>query len=64
MNARPEIREVLIAKKIRHWCSVAQSTLFARGYPAPRARKNYWKLCQRYPAIMKKLGLSPTSVYR
>ncbi len=64
MNARPQIREKLIELKIRHWCNVAQCPLLARGCPSARARKNYWRLCARYPAIMKRLGLSESSVYR
>jgi hypothetical protein len=64
MHARPQIREILIARKMRHWCMVAKYPLIDRTCPPARARRNFWKLCQRYPELMRKLGLTPASVYQ
>jgi hypothetical protein len=64
MNARPEIKEKLIAQKMNHWALVAQYPWVDRTCPPPRARKNFWRLCQRHPEIMKRLGLNLLSVYR
>jgi hypothetical protein len=62
MRARPEVRDGLIAFKIRRWKTIALNPLGFDGYSVTRARKNYWRLCTRYPEIMTKLGLSATSV--
>jgi hypothetical protein len=62
MRARPEVRDGLIAFKIRRWRIIALNPLAFDGYSATQARKNYWRLCARYPEIMTKLGLSATSV--
>lgn len=63
MHVRPEFREVLIGKKMQKWCSIARSWPLDRRCPPARARKNYWRLCARYPEIMRRLGLSELSVY-
>jgi hypothetical protein len=62
MRARPEVRDFLIAFKIRRWKTVALNPLAFGKYPVTQARKNYWRLCARHPEIMSKLGLSATSV--
>ena len=63
MNARQEIRQILIAKKLRHWSMVARFPLFDPQCPPSRARKNYWRLYARYPEIAARLGLTELSVY-
>jgi len=63
MNGRREIREKLIETKMLRWCHAAQWYPLDRRHPPARARKNYWRLCARYPEIMRRLGLSETSVY-
>lgn len=50
MNARPQIREILIEKRIRRWCNIARFPLIA-----PK--------CSPSPEIMRKLQLSEVSVY-
>ena len=62
MRARPEVRDGLIAFKIRRWRTIALNPLAFDGYSVTQARKNYWRLCARYPEVMKRLGLSETSV--
>lgn len=63
VNARREIREVLLMKKMRHWEAVATCPLLDRSCPPARARKNFWRLCRTYPEIAARLGLTVTSVY-
>jgi hypothetical protein len=63
MHVRPEFREILIAKKMRRWCNIARWCPLDRRCPPARARKNYWRLCAKYPHIMRRLGLNPASVY-
>jgi hypothetical protein len=45
--ARPQVRDILIAKKIRRWCLVAKYSLLDPSCPAWRARKNYARFCAR-----------------
>jgi hypothetical protein len=63
MHARPEIREILIVKKLRRWRMIAQYPSVDPSCPPSRARRNYWRLCAKHPKIAAKLGLSATSVY-
>jgi hypothetical protein len=64
VNARPEIRQRLIEIKMARWCRRAKYKFLDPTCPASRARKNYWRLCARYPQIMQRLGLSEISVYQ
>jgi len=63
MNARQEIREALIAQKMRRWSMIARNPFVKPACPPWRARKNFWRLCARYPEIKAKLGLTELSVY-
>jgi hypothetical protein len=63
MHVRPQFREILIAKKMKRWRMVAQCPLLDPRCPPPRARKNFWRLCARYPEVMQRLGYTATSVY-
>jgi hypothetical protein len=63
MNARPQVREILIAKKMKHWWVVAKCRLVDPTCPTRRARKNYARLCTRYPEIMKRLNLNEFSAF-
>ena len=63
MHARPQIRDILIAKKMRRWSMIARCPLIDPSCPPSRARKNFWRLCSRYPEILAKLKLSELSVY-
>jgi hypothetical protein len=63
MNARPKVREILVAKKLQRWMMIAKHPFVDRSCPTWRARKNYQRLCTRYPDIMAKLGLNQFSAY-
>ena len=63
MHARPEIRDVIIAQKLRRWCLLAKYPGVEPGCPPARARRNFHRLCARHPQIAQKLGLSAASVY-
>jgi hypothetical protein len=63
MNARKEIRDHLIAIRMRYWLDVAQCPLVNLRCPTRRARKNFWALQKRYPELAKRLGLTETSVF-
>ena len=66
MNARKIVRDTIIRKKFIYWKDVAHNPDYYKGKgtcPPSRARKNYWRLCARYPEIMMKLGWDEGSVY-
>jgi hypothetical protein len=63
MNARKEIRDILIAQKMRRWSMIARNPFVKPTCPPARARKNFWRLCHTYPEIAARLGLTATSVY-
>jgi hypothetical protein len=64
MRARPEVRDILIAKKLRHWSLVARHPDTDHTHSASQARKNFWRLYARYPSIAQRLGLTAASLYR
>ena len=63
MHARPKIFQILIAKKLRRWLLIAQYPFVDKTCAPARARRNYWRLCQKYPGIMTVLKLNELSVY-
>ena len=52
-----------IAKKLRRWLLIARYDFVDPSCPPARARKNYQRLCTRYPQIMQKLGLNEFSAF-
>jgi hypothetical protein len=63
MHARPQVKEILISKKMRRWCLVAQHPFMDRGCPTARARKNYQRLFYRYRELAEKIGLHELSAF-
>jgi hypothetical protein len=63
MNARPQVKEILVAKKLLRWAKIARYDYIEPSYPRPRARKNYWRLFHRYQEIAARIGLHEWSVY-
>jgi hypothetical protein len=55
-NARPQVREILIAKKMAHWWVVAKCRLIDPTCPTWRARKNYQRLCASTRKLCKGSG--------
>ncbi len=62
MNARKEIRDALLVRRMEHWLMVARCPLIAKGFPAWKARKNYWALLKTHGALAAKHGYTPTAV--
>jgi hypothetical protein len=63
MNARPQIREILIGKKMKRWRLIAQYRFVDPSCPPSRARKNFWRLLGKYPQIAAKLGAFRKSAF-
>ncbi len=63
MRARPEVRDILIAHKMRYWSLRAQyPTTYPNCSPA-RARRNLSRLLVKYPHIAQRLRLDVLSAY-
>ena len=63
MNARPEIKDALLLKKMTFWLLRARHPEINSRVPTWKARKNYWSLVRRYPALAARNGLTVTSVF-
>ena len=63
MNARRQIRDVIIAQKLRRWARIARYPHVDPTCPPSRARRNFHRLYARYPEIAAKIGMTATSVY-
>ena len=58
MHARPEIREILIAGKLKRWALIGQHPHAYPNCSSARARRNFSRLFSRYPQIAKRLGMT------
>src|SRR6266571_4535340 len=56
MNARREIRDHLIAARMKVWLDIARCPIMNTRVPTWRARKNFWSLCRKHPEIAARLG--------
>ena len=63
MRARPEVRDILIAHKLRYWSLRAQYPSTYPNCSASRARRNFLRLLAKYPQIGKRLSLTVLSAY-
>jgi len=63
MNARKEIRDHLITQRMHHWLQIVRTPILNLRCPPWRARKNFWALVRKYPALAARLGLSEVSVF-
>ncbi len=53
---RPQVREILIGKKMRRWLMIAKYPQVYPQWPTWWARKSYQRLCTRYPEITQRIG--------
>jgi hypothetical protein len=63
MHARPEVREILIAGKLKRWALIGQHPHAYPNCSPARARRNFSKLFSRYPQIAQRLGMNALSAY-
>jgi predicted transposase YbfD/YdcC len=64
MNCREQIREHLLAEKMKFWLMIARTPSIKPNIPKWRARRNYWFLCRKYPDLSRRIGCDETSVFR
>jgi hypothetical protein len=63
MHARPEIREILISRKMRRWSMIAQHPFVDLTCQPSQARRNLLRLLARYPDTARRLNLTVASAY-
>lgn len=61
MNASPDIRDVLIANRMRRWYRICRQPFLDRKCSQSRARKNLRFLVRKYPHIREQIGLPELS---
>ena len=64
MNARPEIRDALLVQRMNHWLLRARCPMINPRIPTWKARKNFWALISKHPALAASHGLTATSVFK
>jgi hypothetical protein len=63
MHARPELREHLLAMKMRKWALIGRHpSAYPNSSPA-RARRNLARLLARHPEEARRLGITMLSAY-
>ena len=63
MNARPEVRDALVRKKMVRWREIARFPNAYKGTCPSKARKNFWRLMSRHPQVAASLEFTAASVY-
>jgi hypothetical protein len=63
MHARPEVQEILIAKKLKRWAMIGQHPFVDPTCSPSRARRNFLRLLARYPDTAQRLNLTVASAY-
>lgn len=63
MNARPEIRDALLVRKMKHWLLRARYSFVGEGCARWRARRNYWFLVRKHRTLAERHGLRETDVF-
>ena len=63
VNARPEIKQRLIERRMQRWLLVAKYPSIDNRYTPAKARRNFWRLIKAHPQTADRLSLTPVSVY-
>jgi len=63
LRARPEVKEILIASKLKHWSLIGQHPWSYPSCSPARARKNFSRLLAKYPDLGRRLNLTIASAY-
>ena len=63
MRARPEVMQVLLAKRMKRWYSIARCPLLDLKCSTARARRNCLRLMAKHPLLAEELGITVVSLY-
>ena len=63
MRAKPQLREHLLATKMKRWALIGRCPAAYPNCSPARARRNYSRLYARHEELARRLGLTPVSAY-
>lgn len=63
MRARPQLRQHLLAAKMKRWALIGCNPSAFPHCPASKARRNFSRLLAKYPELAARLGLDVLSAY-
>ena len=63
MRARPEVRQLLVARKLKRWALIGRNPGAFPNCSASKARRNFSRLLAKYPELAERLRLTPLSAY-
>ena len=63
MHARPEVKQILVTKRMKRWHSIARCPLIDLRCKPAQARRNCLRLMAKYPEIAEALKLTVVSLY-
>lgn len=63
MRAKPQLREHLLATKMKRWALIGRCPSAYPNCSPERARRNLSRLMSRYPELARRLGMDALSAY-
>jgi hypothetical protein len=63
MRAKPQLREHLLATKMKRWASIGRCPTAYPSCSLSQARRDYARLAARYPELASRLGMDSLSAY-
>ena len=63
MRAKPQLREHLLATKMKKWAIIGRCPSAYPNCSPARARRNFSRLMGRYPELARRLGMTAISAY-
>jgi len=63
MRAKPQLREHLLATKMKKWAIIGRCPSAYPNCSVARARRNFSRLMSRYPELARRLGMTAISAY-
>ena len=63
MRAKPQLREHLLATKMKRWALIGQHPHAYPNCSPAKARRNFSRLMSRYPELARRLGMTAISAY-
>jgi hypothetical protein len=63
MRAKPQLREHLLATKMKKWAIIGRCPAAYTNCSPARARRNFSRLMSRYPELARRLGMTAISAY-
>ena len=63
MHARPKVRDVILANKMRRWLGIVRQPFLSRRHTTSQARRNYLKLVRTHEALAAAHNLTEQAAF-